>query len=116
MMSNLKPSRRDNPLLAAGGRVDPDVASHLERTARLRNNGSRLTKKTVRLPTPLVEALRQQAYQLTGKRNRGFRDMLVVCAEYGLAAFLNGDLEIELEEQVTVTRIVAKHSLEAGAK
>lgn len=108
-MSNLKPSRRDNPLLAAGGRgVDPDVASHLERTARLRNNGSGLTKITVRLPTPLVEQLRQQAYQLTGHRRRGFQDLLAVCANHGLAAALDGDLTIELEPQATVLRIVAK--------
>lgn len=108
-MSNLKPLRRGNPLLAPNGEgVDPDVASHLERTTRLRENGSGLTKVTVRLPTRLVEGLRREAYELTGHRRRGFRDLLAVCADYGLAALADGTLTVGLRPEVTVHRIVQK--------
>lgn len=101
------PVRRVSPLRQADGRsLDPNVQAVIEQSARLVNGGQPV-RITVDLPPGLAEAVRAEAFRLTGHKRRGLSDFVAVLIEHGWQAYKAGELEIELQATAVQHRIVA---------
>lgn len=88
--------------------IDPAVAALLTHADQKKTNqGARVTRTKVNfnLSANLVDAIREEAFRLTGHRRRGFSDFVLILLQHGWNAYQAGDLEIELQPATVEMRI-----------
>lgn len=89
--------------------LDEAVAALLtqaEKKKQARGGTVARQKTTVNLPDNLVDAIRQEAFNLTGHKRRGFSDLVTVLLRYGWEAYQAGDLTLEMQPAAVELRIM----------
>lgn len=93
------------------GGIDPAVAGLLVQaeSRRAGRNGGELKKQKVNLnlPASLTNAIRAEAFALTGHKRRGFSDLVIVLLRHGWAAYQAGELKIEMQPVAVEMKIAA---------